>query len=78
MLGIITVATAAASAGPEPDMPPMIMHTRIATSASPPRRAPTTAWAKRTSRPATPERSKIIPVRMNSGSAMSGYLAMLA
>ena len=36
MDGIITVATAAASAGPEPEMPPITMQTRIATTASPP------------------------------------------
>ena len=74
--GIITVATAAASAGPEPDMPPMIRQTRMATSARPPRLGPTSAWAKVISRAATPERSKMVPVRMNRGMAISGYLAM--
>jgi hypothetical protein len=34
--GSMTVATAAASAGPDPDMPSMIRHTSTATSASPP------------------------------------------
>ncbi len=77
MLGSITMATAAASAGPEPLMPPMIMHTSTATRARPPWRGPISAWAKRTRRSATPERSKISPVRMNSGMAISGYLAML-
>ena len=77
MLGSITIATAAASAGPEPLIPPMIRHTSTATSASPPCRAPISAWAKRTSRAATPARSKTSPARMNSGIAISGYLAML-
>src|SRR3546814_17617764 len=69
------VATAAASAGPDPDMPPMIMQTRIATSARLPRRGPTTAWAKVTRRAATPERSKIPPVSTNIGMEINGELA---
>ena len=72
------VATAAASAGPEPDMPPMIMHTSTATSARLPRRGPTIACAKVTRRAATPERSKITPVSTNSGMVISGYLATAA
>ena len=70
------VATVAASAGPEPDMPPMMRQTRTATRASPPRRGPTMACAKTTSRCATPERSNTTPVSTKSGMAMRGYLAM--
>ncbi len=76
MPGIITIATAAASAGPEPEMPPRNMHTSTATMAGPPARLPTSTDTKRTSRSATPARSKIMPARMKTGSASSGYLAM--
>ena len=76
--GIITVATAAASAGPEPEMPPITMQTRIATTASPPFFAPTMEEAKVTSCFATPARSKISPARMKTGMASSGYFAMPA
>ena len=76
MPGIITMATAAASAGPDPEMPPRNMQTRIATIAGAPARLPTHTDTKRTRRSATPARSKIMPARMNTGSASSGYLAM--
>lgn len=71
-----TAPTAAASAGPEPEMPPRIMHTSTAATASPPARLPTMLSASRTRRAATPERSKIMPARMNTGSAISGYFAI--
>ena len=76
MAGSITVATAAASAGPEPEMPPITMATRIATTPKLPRHVPTRALARWTRRAATPARSKITPARMNTGIASSGYLAM--
>jgi len=75
MLGSITMATAAASAGPEPLIPPMIRQTSTATVARPPWRGPISAWAKRTRRSATPAFSNTRPVSMNSGMAISGYLA---
>ncbi len=73
----MTIATAAASAGPEPEMPPRNMQTRMATTPCAPRRSPTSAETKATSFAATPTRSKIMPARMNTGSASSGYLARL-
>jgi len=68
--------TAAASAGPEPEMPPSTMQTSTAATASPPARLPTIDSASRTRRAATPERSKIMPARMKTGTAISGYFAM--
>lgn len=46
--GIITTATAAASAGPDPEIPSRNMHTSTATIAGPPARLPTSAETKRT------------------------------
>ena len=57
-------------------MPPRNMQTSTATMAGPPGRLPTSTDTKRTSRSATPARSKIMPARMKTGSASSGYLAM--
>ena len=68
--------TAAASAAPEPDTPPRIMHTMMAAAARPPRRCPTIDDAKRTRLAAIPVRSNTSPARMKSGSASSGYFAM--
>ncbi len=76
MDGIMIVATVAASAGPEPDIPPIMRHTSTATSANPPRLGPTMACANTTSRCATPERSNTTPVSTKSGMAISGYLAI--
>ena len=53
------------------------MQTMIATAPWAPRRGPISAATKATSLAATPARSKIMPARMNTGSASSGYLAML-
>src|SRR6476646_875396 len=75
---IITPPTAAAVAGPEPEMPPSTIATRIATAGKVPGARPTQASAKVTMRRATPERSKIEPTRTNIGKASNGYLAMLA
>ncbi len=58
-------------------MPPRNMQTMIATTACAPRRGPTSAATNATSFAATPARSKIMPARMNTGSASSGYLARL-
>ena len=74
MAAIITPPTAAALAGPEPEMPPRNIATAIATSGSMPGPRPTSAMAKLTSRSATPERSKIEPTSTNIGMASSGYL----
>ena len=74
MAAIITPPTAAAVAGPEPEMPPRNMATAIATSGSIPGPRPTMDTAKFTSRSATPERSKIEPTSTNIGIASSGYL----
>ena len=57
-------------------MPPMIIATIIATVASAPRPAPTSAVAKRTRRSATPVRSNTEPTSTNIGMAISGYFAM--
>ena len=78
MLGAITPPTAAAIAGPEPEMPPIIMATTTAITASAPRPWPIMAVAKRTSFWATPERSKMVPAKTNMGMVSSGYLAMPA
>ncbi len=77
MLGSITIATAAASAGPEPLMPPIIRQTITATTVKPPCRGPIIACAKRTKAAATPARSNIRPVSINRGIAINGYLATL-
>ena len=74
MAAIITPPTAAALAGPEPEMPPRNMATAMATSGSMPGPRPTIATAKFTRRRATPERSKIEPTSTNIGMASSGYL----
>jgi hypothetical protein len=74
MAAIITAPTAAALAGPEPEMPPRNIATAMATSGSMPGPRPTIATAKFTSRSATPERSKIEPTSTNIGTASSGYL----
>ena len=74
MAAIITPPTAAALAGPEPEMPPRNMATAMATSGSMPGPRPTRATAKFTSRSATPERSKMEPTSTNIGIASSGYL----
>ena len=78
MLRVITWPTAAEVAGPEPEMPPSTIATSTATEASAPRPAPTRAVAKRTSRSATPARSKTMPTSTNIGMAISGYFAMPA
>jgi hypothetical protein len=57
------------------------MHTSTAATASPPWRFPTIASARTTSRPATPERSKIRPARAHQGlraerRAECGYAAL--
>ncbi|CFM02779.1 Uncharacterised protein [Bordetella pertussis] len=75
MAAIITAPTAAAQAGPEPEIPPRNIATAIDTSGSMPGPRPTSATAKSTSRLATPERSKIEPTSTNMGIASSGYLA---
>src|SRR6185295_10976069 len=64
---IITPPTAAAFAGPEPEIPPSTMATLIATSGSIPGPRPTQAIANVTMRCATPERSKIAPTSTNMG-----------
>ena len=74
MAVIITPPTAAAQAGPEPEIPPKNIATTIATNGSMPGPRPTMATAKLTSRSATPERSKIEPTNTNMGMASSGYL----
>ncbi|MCY1524955.1 hypothetical protein D9M68_599160 [compost metagenome] len=74
MAAIITAPTAAALAGPEPEMPPRNIATAIATSGSMPGPRPTMAMAKLTRRSATPERSKMEPTSTNIGIASSGYL----
>jgi hypothetical protein len=74
----MTAPTAAAVAGPEPEIPPMNIATAIATSGSMPRPRPTMATAKSTSRAATPDRSNSVPTRTNMGRASSGYFAMPA
>ena len=74
MAAIITPPTAAALAGPEPEMPPRNMATTMATRGSMPGPRPTMATAKFTSRSATPERSKMEPTSTNMGMASSGYL----
>ena len=74
MAAIMTPPTAAAVAGPEPEMPPMNIATPIVTSGSMPGPRPVIASAKWTSRKATPERSKIEPTSTNIGIASSGYL----
>jgi len=74
MAAIMTPPTAAAVAGPDPEMPPRNMATAIATSGSMPGPRPTMDIAKFTSRSATPERSKIEPTSTNMGMASSGYL----
>jgi len=76
MLRVTTPPTAAEVAGPDPEMPPMIIATIIATVASAPRPAPTSAVAKRTSRSATPVRSNTEPTSTNIGMAINGYFAM--
>jgi hypothetical protein len=58
-------------------MPPRNMQTRMATTPCEPRRSPTRAPTNATSLAATPTRSKIMPARMNTGSASSGYFARL-
>ena len=73
MAVIITPPTAAAQAGPEPEMPPRNMATAMATSGSMPGPRPTMATAKFTSRSATPDRSKMEPTSTNMGMASSGY-----
>ncbi|KAG0901181.1 hypothetical protein G6F32_017339 [Rhizopus arrhizus] len=78
MAVIITAPTAAAHAGPDPDMPPRNMATAMDTSGSMPGPRPTMAMAKSTSRLATPDRSKIEPTSTNMGMASSGYLARTA
>ena len=74
----MTLPTAAALAGPEPEMPPRNMATAIATSGNMPGPRPTIEMARLTSRLATPERSKITPTSTNIGMASNGYLAMPA
>ena len=74
---VTALAAALEAAGPEPEMPPRIMATRIAVAARPPRRGPTTEDAKRTMEAAMPARSKITPASTNMGMASSGYLEML-
>ena len=74
MAAIMTAPTAAALAGPEPEMPPRNIATTMATSGSMPGPRPTMAMAKFTSLSATPERSKIEPTSTNIGIASSGYL----
>jgi hypothetical protein len=68
--------TAAALAGPEPEMPPRNMLTITVTAARDPALRPMRACAKLTRRRATPERSKIAPTSTNIGTASSGYFAM--
>src|SRR5690554_2355894 len=75
MAPIMTAPTAAAQAGPEPEMPPRNIATAMVTSGSMPGARPTTATAKFTSRAATPERSKMEPTSTNMGMASSRYLA---
>ena len=74
MAAIITPPTAAALAGPEPEMPPKNMATMMATTGNMPGPRPMMATAKLTKRWATPERSKIEPTSTNMGSASRGYL----
>ncbi|OQB99646.1 MAG: hypothetical protein BWX79_03079 [Alphaproteobacteria bacterium ADurb.Bin100] len=74
MAAIMTAPTAAALAGPEPEMPPRNIATTMATKGSMPGPRPTMATAKFTSRSATPERSKIEPTSTNIGIASNGYL----
>ncbi|OPY93119.1 MAG: hypothetical protein A4E73_00441 [Syntrophaceae bacterium PtaU1.Bin231] len=72
----MTPPTAAVQAGPEPEMPPITMATRIVMTARDPRPCPMMDAAKRSSRAATPDRSKMAPARTNIGTARSGYFAM--
>gem|GEM_PF-4810311 len=74
----ITPPTAAVHAGPEPEIPPMIMATRIVMTARDPRPVPIMDVVNRRSLEATPERSNIAPARTNMGMASRGYLAMPA
>ena len=75
---VTTWPTAAEVAGPEPEMPPMIIATSTATEASAPRPAPTSAVANFTRRSATPVRSNTQPTSTNIGIAISGYFAIPA
>ena len=70
-----TPPTAAALAGPDPEIPPRNMATPMATSGNMPGPRPTSATANCTRRCATPERSKIEPTSTNMGNASKGYLA---
>ena len=74
MAPIMMAPTAAAQAGPDPEMPPRNMATVMATTASMPGPLPVMDWARRTSLAATPERSKIEPTSTNMGMASNGYL----
>lgn len=71
----MTAPTAAAQAGPDPEIPPRNIATKIEIRGSMPGPRPTMAVAKSTSRLATPERSKIEPTSTNMGMASRGYLA---
>src|SRR5690554_4200664 len=75
MAPIMTAPTAAAQAGPEPEMPPRNMATAMVTTGSMPGPRPTMLMAKFTNRDATPERSKMEPTSTNMGMANRGYLA---
>ena len=74
----MTPPTAAVQAGPEPEIPPMIMATRIVITASAPRPRPMMDSVNCSSRPATPALSKMAPASTNIGMASSGYLAIPA
>ncbi len=76
MAASMTPPTAAVQAGPDPDIPPMTMATRMVMTARAPRPRPMMASANRSSRSATPARSKMAPARTNMGMARSGYLAI--
>jgi hypothetical protein len=72
MAAIITPPTAAALAGPEPEMPPMNMATAMATSGSMPGPRPTMAVAKLTSRAPRPSGRRSSPPARTSGSPAAG------
>ncbi len=78
MEGMRIAPIAAASAGPEPEIPPKKTQAEMATIARAPVRCPMTRFASRMIRYEMPHRSSRNPARMNRGIARSGNLAIPA
>ena len=76
MAGMRIAPIAAASAGPEPEIPPKKTQVDKATIAKAPVRCPITRFARRMIRWDIPHRSSRNPARMNRGIASSGNLAI--